>query len=718
MTLRQSFILLAALLLAGPVNGRAATLSIERTVTVDQNVPDLGNYVSTVTWTNMGITNITDVNVQLSMTSAAGSTMRLGNMYATLTHGLASEDERVAVLLNRPGVNNTNAFGSNLGSLNVWFDDSVSATNVYGITNATGTYAADGRLGVNPYGPRVAYDTNQITAGLSALNGQWLESGTWSLLVADAQRNAVARLSSWSLRVIGEGASSGTIDPGAGSTISVTGTGTQTFGATVASTGTGANAVALNPDSGAQLQFEGGLAGSGDFRLEGAGTVRIEGDSSAFTGRLLVNSGEVQLASSGALGTDGRMEIAGTGSLLTLLDGVVIANLVTVTNGASGRLAGAGELAGRIDGTGSLVKEGTGTIILSASNGFAGGLFLNAGAILARNTGSFGSGLLTQSNGSTLVIDTTGTVANAMSIYRISTLQNVTLSGNKTLNNATYDVAANTTTTDSGNLSGAGGVDKIGAGTLVLSGANTFTGGVSISNGAVSVSADNNLGTNTGSVTLDGGKLLATTGFNIGAARPVSVAAGGGTFEVAASQDLGYAGGISGSGALTKAGNGTFTLSGSSSFSGTATVSAGVLNLANTSGQALGSAASVSVASGATLLISQANQVNDAADVSLSGGTIRTAGGVSEVFGNLSVTGNSFLDFGTTSYANANTISFGTYTTSALLAINNFNFGSTMTFKSELTSADLARSALVSSDLKVIVLPKLKLLIASRALVV
>jgi hypothetical protein len=119
---------------------------------------------------------------------------------------------------------------------------------------------------------------------------------------------------------------------------------------------------------------------------------------------------------------------------------------------------------------------------------------------------------------------------------------------------------------------------------------------------------------------------------------------------------------------------------------------AGTLQLDSASGAAAGSVTSVSVSSGATLLVSQNNQVNSGASVTLSGGTIRTASGVSEVFGNLSVTGSGLLDFGTTSYANANTISFGTYTTtpSALLTINNFNFGSTMTFGSNLSSDDLA----------------------------
>jgi autotransporter-associated beta strand protein len=267
----------------------------------------------------------------------------------------------------------------------------------------------------------------------------------------------------------------------------------------------------------------------------------------------------------------------------------------------------------------------------------------------------------------------------------------VTLTGASAASN-TITTAASVGTTLASQLAGANGMTKAGAGTLVLSGANLYEGGTTISNGAVSVSSDGNLGLlpvapEAGNVTLNGGKLLATVGFTLGANRGVSVGASGGTVEVAASQNLGYGGIIAGSGALTKAGSGTFTLSGSSSFSGATTVSGGVLELANSSGSALGSVASVSVATNATLLISQAGQVNDSASISLSGGTIRTATGVGETFGNLTVTGSGFLDFGTTGYANANTISFGTYTPSALLTINNFNYGSTLTFKSDLSGS-------------------------------
>jgi hypothetical protein len=50
-----------------------------------------------------------------------------------------------------------------------------------------------------------------------------------------------------------------------------------------------------------------------------------------------------------------------------------------------------------------------------------------------------------------------------------------------------------------------------------------------------------------------------------------------------------------------------------------------------------------------------------------------------------SVTGSGTLDFGAT-FGNASSMSFGTYTPSALLTINNFDHGSTLTFGSDLTS--------------------------------
>ena len=101
-----------------------------------------------------------------------------------------------------------------------------------------------------------------------------------------------------------------------------------------------------------------------------------------------------------------------------------------------------------------------------------------------------GTGTITQSDGtSTIEIDTTGTVANAMNYYNLSTLQTVTLGGNKTLNNSTCTVASGTTTTESGILSGGGGITKEGAGTLLVSGNNTFSGATAVNAGVLELAS-------------------------------------------------------------------------------------------------------------------------------------------------------------------------------------------------------------------------------------
>jgi fibronectin-binding autotransporter adhesin len=135
-------------------------------------------------------------------------------------------------------------------------------------------------------------------------------------------------------------------------------------------------------------------------------------------------------------------------------------------------------------------------------------------------------------------------------------------------------------------------------------------------------------------------------------------------------------------GGLTKTGNGTLVLSASNGFTGAVAVQAGVLSLSSSTGFAAGSVSGVTVATNATLLIAQGGQVDDNATVTLSGGTIQRASGVSEVFGSLNLSASSFLDF---SGGTAGTITFSgiNYTPSALLALDiaNFNQGSVLVFQ-------------------------------------
>lgn len=321
-----SLALLAAMLCG---SGARADITINRSFTVNQDVPDNSavGLVDTRAITTAGLSTISDVNVGLSISSASGTTMRLGQMYSTLTVGTASEGSRTAVLLNREGVSNTSAFGSAISFLNVTLDDS-APTNIYNATSGTGTYAPDGRLGVNPFGTRVAYDINQITAPLSALNGNWFD--TWSLLVADAQTGNRARVNSWSLSMTGTAASAGTLDAGVGAWIQSNRTGTETIGATVHSGGAGASAVNVAAGNNQTMNLTGGLSGSGEFKKTGTGTIRIGGNSSNFTGTFSAEGGKVYVdgmmnaasrmvvkngARLGGTGTVGTLEVASGGTL-------------------------------------------------------------------------------------------------------------------------------------------------------------------------------------------------------------------------------------------------------------------------------------------------------------------------------------------------------------------------------------------------------------------
>ncbi|MBU3543288.1 autotransporter-associated beta strand repeat-containing protein, partial [Polynucleobacter sp. MWH-Loch1C5] len=111
---------------------------------------------------------------------------------------------------------------------------------------------------------------------------------------------------------------------------------------------------------------------------------------------------------------------------------------------------------------------------------------------------------------------------------------------------------------------------------------------------------------------------------------------------------------ISGTGALTKQGAGTLTLSGNNSYSGTTTVSAGTLAVTHVN--ALGSTASgTTVASGATLDIR--NVSIGAEPLTVNGGTLATSTGTSSLSGTVSLGGDSTINVAGTQLTLSNALS-------------------------------------------------------------
>ena len=150
-----------------------------------------------------------------------------------------------------------------------------------------------------------------------------------------------------------------------------------------------------------------------------------------------------------------------------------------VTLGADTTFSGTGTASVRfsklIDGPGALIKTSTGTLILSGTNTASGVTLISAGTLQIGAdgaTGSLGTGAITD-NGQ-LRFDRTGTLAVSNSI------------------------------SGTGNLY----VDcPFGAGTVVLSGTNSFAGGVTVNSGSLRITTGAALGSGTKTVTLNNGTL-------------------------------------------------------------------------------------------------------------------------------------------------------------------------------------------------------------------
>lgn len=123
-------------------------------------------------------------------------------------------------------------------------------------------------------------------------------------------------------------------------------------------------------------------------------------------------------------------------------------------------------------------------------------------------------------------------------------------------------------------ITGSGGITKTDAGTLVLSGNNSYQGSTHILGGAVSIASDRNLGATGAGILLSGGTLATTADMAIG--RNITLAGNGG-FDVAAGTTLAATGPIGGTGALVKTGTGTLRLAGANLYAGGTRVRQGVL---------------------------------------------------------------------------------------------------------------------------------------------
>ncbi len=503
----------------------------------------------------------------------------------------------------------------------------------------------------------------------------------------------------------------------ANSTLTVNQTSTQSFGLvisdgsnkTTALTKSGAGSLTLSAVntytgattvSGGKLVVSGNTSASGAYTVSNA-TLNITGTPTVPASFNLNSNGILLIPGHANTGTNPTSFTAG---YLTMNGGTIQCNGSGIDfSNSSAKFKGI-TLSG---GGGTMDANGNNTITLQPTIAGTGGLTLTnsgaAGGIVlvnqGSNNGTANTSAHTYSGGTTINGNTNGITvrvggANAFpttTALNLST-SNATLdltnsgagnystqvgsltgSGNITLGSATLTVSGTSSTSYSGVMSGTGGLTKAGSSTLTLSNANTYSGATSINVGAISVSADNNLGTapglaTVGNIVLGGGTLSAATGFTLNSNRGISLTAStNSAIDVAASQTLTYGGIIAGSGNLSKTSAGTLTLGGANTYSGTTTVSAGTLGLNGTL------ASNITVSSGATLSGTGSTSGTCSISGTISPATSGTTGTLST--GNFSTANGSaytldITDVGTLSTNCDKIASTGTFTIASTTTIN------------------------------------------------
>jgi autotransporter-associated beta strand protein len=256
-----------------------------------------------------------------------------------------------------------------------------------------------------------------------------------------------------------------------------------------------------------------------------------------------------------------------------------------------------------LTGPAGLVIQGDGQLFFHGANSYAGGTFLGhsssvwSGTLNFSNSDAFSTGpIIITKSGGTLALEGAApvTLANAVIstntpatnvLHLVGNPAGLTFSGPWDLG-ATTRIGCNgagNVVILSGPISGAGALSKFGPGTLVLAGANTYTGPTTNAEGILSLSADENLGVPSSAgrsyalVLGNHAALNATASFTLQRDRGLTLL-GNAFVGAAAGQTLTVAGDIAGDYGLTITNTGIVVLTGANSYTGPTTNLAGTLN--------------------------------------------------------------------------------------------------------------------------------------------
>ena len=451
-------------------------------------------------------------------------------------------------------------------------------------------------------------DANNTTYGGSITGGLLVKQGTGTLTLSGVNYNTTTTINAGTLQLSG-----GSNRLSIGSTISMANVAGATFdlnnqNQTIDTLGGGgANGGNITLGSGTLTVASGGysgvISGSGNLVKGNSNDTLTLYGANTYTGATTINNGTLQLASDNCLSPVTAVTLANSsGASLGISGHQTIGSLsgggtsggnvafglsgTTLTVGDANNTTYGGVISGGANGGNgaNVVKQGTGTLTLSGVNTYWGTTTINAGTLQI----SGGNNRLPTATALSLanVAGATFDVNN-----RNQTVASINgggaSGGNITLGSGTLTVANGGSF--AGVISGTGGnlIKQNTLLTLVLSGANTYTGSTTINGGTLQLSGGSDRLPIATRVVFDSGNLAtldlngqnqtiaSISGSNVGS----TIALGSGTLTVGDGTSTTYAGVISGSGTLIKQGTGTLILSNGGGLSN-ATINAGTLRFA------------------------------------------------------------------------------------------------------------------------------------------
>ena len=412
------------------------------------------------------------------------------------------------------------------------------------------------------------------------------------------------------------------------------GTGTLTVASDM---GGGAVSLTMDGTGVLALSSNNNFNSTGTTTLNG-GTLQISGSGNLSSGGIVLSGGALEVTSADfALGR--TLTAGGSGGVLQVDSGTLTQDGLTVINSAL-TLNGAGNLlfTGTVSGAGGLILASTysGAATLSGSNTFTGAVTMNGGQ-LNLNSPSVSGGIII-TGGTVTLGDPTGlgqataTVAfggvgtgdklqingNDVTIGALSgsSALSIVENGGASDNTLTIADAPQAQNTYAGVLADGinGGLlwlNKAGAGTLILTGTNTYTGQLTLSGGVlITGSAGINAGDTTNGIYFNGGTLQSDSG-GLSTAKAITMD-GSGTFDtggvnsefsgpIAVNSNtlfqVNNSGTLTMSGDLSIAGGSTLTLGGNNA-AGNIVISGNIVNYYDNSGAVIVSAAGTVTLSG------------------------------------------------------------------------------------------------------------------------